>query len=99
MPARPTWCSRCQARAPPIPQSRGGGRQSEFPVDYASYDVPASRLASSPERRVITAQWRRTQGVYPARTPFGSAAKILVQQAEQQVVLPDAVDAEVAPRQ
>src|SRR5665213_1186212 len=28
-----------------------------------------------------------------------SAAKILVQQAEQQMVLPDAVDAEIAPRQ
>src|SRR3981081_3534574 len=29
----------------------------------------------------------------------GSAAKILMQQAEQQMVLPDAVDAEIAPRQ
>jgi hypothetical protein len=29
----------------------------------------------------------------------GLAAKILMQQAEQQVVLPDAIDAEIAPRQ
>src|SRR5258705_2212530 len=56
---------------------------------------PRAIRPSSPSGRVITAQWRRTQG---AGNPV-SAAKILMQQAEQQMVLPDAVDAEVAPRQ
>src|SRR6185437_7822745 len=52
--------------------------------------------------RVIAAQWRRTQGIEQARSKASSkasAAKILVQQAEQQMVLPDAVDAEIAPCQ
>src|SRR5665213_1181237 len=64
----------------------------------------------APERplarwRVITAQWRRTQGI-PGRSSglqqyreTRLAAEILMQQAEQQVVLPDAIDAEIAPRQ
>src|SRR6266478_4386330 len=56
---------------------------------------PRAIRPSSPWGRVITAQWRRTQG---AGNPV-SAAKILVQQAEQQMVLPDAVDAEIAPRE
>src|SRR5450759_147157 len=57
--------------------------------------------------RVITAQSRRTQGVRNkalktthASTPKrGLTAKIFMQQAKQQMVLPDPVDAEIALRQ
>src|SRR5450631_1841001 len=52
--------------------------------------------------RVITAQCRRTQGA--KKSPCHNlttrlAAKILMQQAEQKVVLPDAIDTEIASRQ
>src|ERR1700704_5917585 len=57
-----------------------------------------SHLPTIPGGRVITAQWRRTQGIRQI-TKTRLAAKILMQQAEQQMVLPDAVDAEIAPRQ
>src|SRR6266852_3336915 len=45
---------------------------------------------------------RRRSSLGPSLGPSlgsGSAAKILMQQPEQQVILPDAVDAEIAPRQ
>src|SRR5260370_26010186 len=59
--------------------------------------TPSDHLAPG-GGRVITAQWRRTQGKRQ-HPKTRSAAKILMQQAEQQMILPDAVDAEIAPRQ
>src|SRR6185437_7293887 len=49
--------------------------------------------------RVITIRSRRTQGALLHPENEHLPAKILVQQAEQQMVLPDAVDAEIAPRE
>src|SRR6267142_2771115 len=74
---------------------------------YASSGCPRSTHAFSTleghtRSRVITAQCRRTQGSKKSADHYLEtrlAAKILVQQAEQQVVLPDAIDAEIASRQ
>src|SRR5581483_7491245 len=61
-------------------------------------DDPGGGAANSPDpgyNKPIAANPRR-RSWSEARS---STAKILMQQAEQQMVLPDAVDAEIAPRQ
>src|SRR5258708_1324178 len=67
------------------------------PIRRPCHLTPSDHLAPG-GGRVITAQWRRTQGKRQ-HPKTRSAAKILMQQAEQQMILPDAVDAEIAPRQ
>src|SRR5450631_3526121 len=71
-------------------------------ISFGTYSRSWHPLEKCALSRVITAQCRRTQGAknspcHNLKTRL--AAKILMQQAEQQVVLPDPVDAEIASRQ
>src|SRR6266852_1299070 len=107
---RHTRTRRPQRRAP---AQRADGPLDRQPSSassacYASSGYPLGHIDAVGAReicalsRVITAQCRRTQGA--KKSPCHNlktrlAAKILMQQAEQQMVLPDTIDAEIASRQ
>src|SRR5712664_4985102 len=112
---RRTCCrrrSRTGRRQRQAPAPRADGPPDRRPSSassacYASSRCPRSTHAFSAlegrtRSRVITAQCRRTQGSKKSADHYLEtrlAAKILMQQAEQQVVLPDAIDAEITSRQ
>src|SRR5690242_9754022 len=93
MPA--PWTGRRDRPGPPP-------RPSPWPNDYHPCDVPEIPSSPSSSRRryssPMAANPRHLKGLGTSGE-HRSAAKILMQQAEQQMVLPDAVDAEIAPRQ
>src|SRR5258708_2013993 len=90
MPAPPSGRpARPQTPQPPSP----------WPNDYYPCDVP-----EIPSSRIVPRRRYSSPMAANPRHPKcleinNSAAEILMQQAEQQMVLPDAVDAEIAPRQ
>src|SRR5271170_1207499 len=95
------------SRAPVMARARAARRWPARPAAIVR-SISLSRIIQMSPRcpgilaGVIAAQWRRTQGAERAachNLKTGLAAKILMQEAEQQMVLPDAVDAEIAPRQ
>src|SRR6266487_5693983 len=90
MPAPPS--GRPARPRPPQPPSPWPNHY--YPCDVP--EIPSSRIV--PGRRYsspMAANPRHPKGL----EINGSAAEILMQQAEQQMVLPDAIDAEIAPRQ
>src|SRR6187200_451701 len=77
---------------PPLPPS-------PWPNDCHPCDVPDPIVSRDCSRRPYSSPMAANPRHLKGLEINGSAAKILMQQAEQQMVLPDAVDAEIAPRQ
>src|SRR5438105_9590301 len=90
MPALPS--GRPVRPRPPLPLS-------PWPNDCHSCDVPDPHRLTSLSRRPYSSPMAANPRHPKGLEINGSAAEILMQQAEQQMVLPDAVDAEIAPRQ
>src|SRR4051812_14164908 len=72
---------------------------SPWPNDCHPCEVPGSHHATSLSRRPYSSPMAANPRHLTGLEINGSAAEILIEQAEQQMVLPDAVDAEIAPRQ
>src|SRR6266508_2607786 len=90
MPAPPSGKpARPRLRLPPSP----------WPNDSHPCDAPDPIVSRDCSRRPYSSPMAANPRHPKGLEINGSAAKILMQQAEQQVVLPDAVDAEIAPRQ
>src|SRR6266540_1098825 len=90
MPARPSGKpARPRLRLPPSP----------WPNDSHPCDAPDPIVSRDCSRRPYSSQMAANPRHPKGLEINGSAAEILMQQAEQQMVLPDAVDAEIAPRQ
>src|SRR5690349_16377498 len=90
MPAPPSG-----RREPPQPLPP----PSPWPNDCHPCDVPESIIRVSCSGRRYSSPMAANPRHLKDLEINGSAAEILVQQAEQQMVLPDAVDAEITPRQ
>src|ERR1700730_11115326 len=111
---RRTGCRR-RTRTGPRPQPQAPAPCADGPPDrqppfassacYASSGNPQDVLKISRPLKgsARLAPYTSAMAANPRRVPKsrnqGLTAKILMQQAEQQMVLPDAVDAEIAPRQ
>src|SRR5207253_10288579 len=72
---------------------------SPWPNDCHSCDVPDPHRLTSLFRRPYSSPMAANPRHPKGLEINGSAAEILMQQAEQQMVLPDTVDTEIAPRQ